>query len=178
MKSIRSVQKYAYALFEIASEEQKLRTYKEQTEVLLEISYLYPVFYNDLINKTIDKAKRKSILMSILGDKFDYTFLNFISLIIDRDKGNYLRSILKKVLKLINNGLQIRRVVIHSALELTEQQVNSIKEAMGKKYNCEIEAELRVDPKMIGGIRVNFESFEIDGSLQTRLSQIIFENQA
>ncbi|MCV3728619.1 ATP synthase F1 subunit delta [Ureaplasma miroungigenitalium] len=175
MKSIRSVQKYAYALLALAREENKLAEYKEQLEVIYEIIRNYPAFYGTLASSILDKKLRKITLHEVFRKEMNMNIIHFLELLIDREKINYLRSILKKTLKFIDNDLNIRKVIIHTAFELSHEQMNRLVGALTKKLDCTIEAEQRIDQHMIGGIRVNFEANEIDSSLRTKLDHIVFD---
>ena len=59
-----------------------------------------------------------------------------------------------------------------SAKELTEKEINSIKEELTKNFSSKIKLNYKYDPSLIGGLVVQVGSTMVDTSLKNKLQQI------
>jgi len=76
-------------------------------------------------------------------------------------------------------NLKIAR--IDTAIELDEEQLKNIKQALEKRFKKEISLEQNVDPALLAGAVVRVDDLVIDGSLREQLrkleSQLIWNNR-
>ena len=59
-----------------------------------------------------------------------------------------------------------------TAVAMTEQQVKSLHEKLEKLTGKTIDLKTKVDPAVLGGIRLDIEGTELDGTVQNRLSAL------
>lgn len=176
MRSLQSIEKFAYSIYEIAKEEKLIHKYKEEIELLIVGFQQAPGFFESLSDVTIEASQRQSIFKNTFGKDLDKYLVSLVSLLIERDLFKSLLPILKKALRLINNELGVKTVVIRTAYALKEGQYERLIKALEKKYATTIEATLVVDPTLIGGISVDFYSEVLDNTIKTKLSSIISKN--
>lgn len=62
----------------------------------------------------------------------------------------------------------VRQIEITSARELDDKVLNHIKKAFGDK----VEAEVKVDASLLGGVRVKTDDKILDASLRTQLNKL------
>ena len=55
---------------------------------------------------------------------------------------------------------------------MTEQQVKSLHEKLEKLTGKTIDLKTKVDAKVLGGIRLDIEGTELDGTVQNRLATL------
>ena len=76
----------------------------------------------------------------------------------------------------LDKGLKRSRVEVKaeltSAKELTEKEINSIKEELTKNFSSKIKLNYKYDPSLIGGLVVQVGSTMVDTSLKNKLQQI------
>lgn len=176
MRSLQSIEKFAYSVYEIAKEEKLIQKYKEDIELLLVGFEQASGFFDSLSDVTVDFKQRQNIFKNTFGQDVDKYLISLVSLLIERDLFKSLKPILKKALRLINNEIGVKTVVIRTAFELKEEQYNRLIKALEQKYATIIEATVVVDPTLIGGISVDFHSEVLDNTIKTKLSSIISKN--
>jgi len=64
------------------------------------------------------------------------------------------------------------KVTITTATPLSEKDLVSFQQALEKKTNQRIEFEKRIDPKVIGGVKIKIGSKIIDTTILNKLIQI------
>lgn len=62
--------------------------------------------------------------------------------------------------------------VIHSAFELTDQQVSELRATLEKKFGRKLNPSVVVDPSLIGGVRVMVGDEVLDTSVRAQLQQM------
>jgi F-type H+-transporting ATPase subunit delta len=62
--------------------------------------------------------------------------------------------------------------VLTAAKELTENEINSIKEDVNKSFSSKIKLNYKYDPSLIGGLIVQVGSTMVDTSIKNKLQQI------
>lgn len=65
------------------------------------------------------------------------------------------------------------KAIITSARELTAEQIEKIEDKFSLILNDMLDTEVKVDPSLIGGIRVEARGVLYDGSVSTRLSGML-----
>jgi len=61
---------------------------------------------------------------------------------------------------------------VTSALELKEADAVALRQKLEQKFGRKVIMNFQVDPRLIGGIRVEIDGRVIDGSLRNKLDQI------
>ena len=62
--------------------------------------------------------------------------------------------------------------VVTSAVELKEAETVALRAKLEKKLGRKVTLQCRVDPELIGGIRVEVDGRVIDGSIRNKLEEI------
>ena len=65
-----------------------------------------------------------------------------------------------------------KNVVVSSAFELEESQLDKIKLAMQKRLDAEIVISASIDASLIGGMKISYEDQVIDLSLKNKLESL------
>lgn len=173
MRSLQLIEKFARSLFEYAKNHQLLLAYKQNAELLLVAYSTHQSFFDSLADNTVIFEKRQATFKNTIGVELESHLLASALLLIERDSFKYFRAILKKLLRLVNDELNVKTVVIRSAFALSDDQYDRLLNSLKKKYACEIEAVVEVDENLIGGLSVDFNSEVLDATVKTKLTSII-----
>ena len=165
--------RYAKALIDaLKSKEDKI---KVDTE-LMELTNLFnnnDQFKKALLDPRIDPKVKTGVVREIFSQT-NPMFISFISLLIDKNRIGYLDGISKeysKLTQIMNNELFIK---IISASSLDEAEINGISDKYKKVYNAStVKYELLIDESLIGGVKVVVGNKVYDGSVKTRLRNML-----
>lgn len=97
---------------------------------------------------------------------------NFLKLVIDNDRIAALPEIARQFRRLKNEAEGAADCVIESAFPLSEQQVNELLWGLSRKFGLKLKPEVKVDPELIGGVRVTVGDHVLDTTVKTRLAQM------
>ena len=164
-----AVNKYANALLEIAVEENCLDEIHADFKVFYDAICDNSDFEKLLVMDTIQTISKKDMIDRIApnGNKL---FLNFIKLIIDKDREFELKLIYVRFNELYKELKNIMEATAVTAVELTKEELDSIKSKLEKKYKKTIVLDSNVDPSILGGMILYVGDSVIDISLKARLA--------
>ena len=164
---------YSLVLFRYAKKEKAVEKYFQQAQWLLDtLSANDNYLINFLTNTNVDKSKRKEVIKLLVADKITQNFKYLLFAIIDFDRTRYLVKILKKFLQLCDYHLKIIYVKVYSPFMLNDKQQKRLREALEKYYGTKILIQNYVNPKLIGGIKIETDFGSIDDTYANKLKKL------
>ena len=125
-----------------------------------------------LLNPKVAAPQKKEIFNAAAGDRLHDTVKRLVSMLVDNHRTVLIGSIEEQFEQLKHEHERVLRARITSAQALTEQQRTEIVSALEKRYGKKIEAELDVDPSLLGGARVQIGDQVIHASVRDALAQM------
>ena len=164
-------QVYARSLFEVAKEQDKLDTVREQLDEFakamnenreLQVFFFSPYFSTeekkDGLKKTVDGAEE--------------IFMNFLEALVERHRMPAIFRIRARYEELWDEENQLLPVQVTSAIELDESIVKNIGDRIGQQTGRKVELSSKVDPDILGGIVLRVGNSVLDASIRNRLNQL------
>ena len=164
-------QTYAEALYSLALEEKKLQKLQDEAKELSSVIDDNEDFLMLLNSRFMSVNERKEIADKILKD-FDVNIINLVKVIVDNNRIDYLSDILQAFNSLCNDYRGIKEGLIYSAFPLDKQTINAVKNKISQIEQMEIELIAKIDPSLIGGIKVVINSHVYDGSIKNQLEKM------
>lgn len=162
--------RYAKALFELAKDQNKLDTVKNDVELLLEMTKIDD-FNNFLKSPVITISQKQDIFKNLLEGKVDKIVLDTLLLMAQNRREAYLKITALNFLKLYRNELNITEVELTTAIELDENSKKAIIDMLKEKVGEKIDLKTNVNPDIIGGFIVRIEDKQLDASVSGQLQK-------
>lgn len=172
--SISAISKrYARALVGIGAEQQQVDLYGEELGKI-KAAFSAEEYLRLLLESPTFPLEKKS---AILDDLIAYLKLsdgmkNFLGLLLEKDRLQYLNQIDADFRKLADEMSGVLRAKIHSATDLAKDQLDAIRTGMETQTGKKVELTIELNPELIGGIQVEIGGKLFDGSLTTQLKRI------
>jgi F-type H+-transporting ATPase subunit delta len=164
-------QVYARSLFEVAKEQDKLDEVREQlgqvADALDETRELSLFFFSPYFST---EEKKDGLDRAIQGA--DPILRNFLELLVEKHRMPALFRIRREFQSLWVEENKLLPVTITSAVELDEQTVRSIGDAIGRQTGRSVELTTSVDPDVLGGLVVRVGNSILDASIRNRLENL------
>lgn len=171
--SSKIAQPYAEALIDIAVGKnilQEVTSDMKNIQVITKISSELSII---LENPLIDNKSKKNIIEQIFNGNINAITLNFIKLIIDRNRIILLEKICEEFIAISYEKSGIAIANVTTSIPFTDKQYNLLVEKIKKITNSnEVEINVEVDPELIGGFTIQLGSKVIDNSLKGQLQQM------
>jgi F-type H+-transporting ATPase subunit delta len=169
---LSAVSTYAEALFGAARErdelEEVLSDLGEFVDGLHDSEELRLFFYGGQIP---ERQKRRALDGLTEGMRTQAT--NFLKVLVDNGREEILEEVLARYEELVMEHLGRIEVGVTTAVELSEEQRDRLKERLGDVLEGrEIILETNVDPDLIGGAVFRFGGRMMDGSIRGRLESL------
>ena len=162
---------YAQAIYDLAKEENKIDIINE-CFIVVNKSIEDNDFMELLSSPKITKEEKKNILTKVYG-KLDSLFLDFMYVLIDNNRITRIRYIYDYYNQSIKIEHNILHIEAYSVKELTKTQIDNLRKTLSSYYNGKtLEIENIVDPKLIGGVRIECNGKTLDVTLKKSLANM------
>ena len=164
-------QNYASALLSLAVDDNKVIDYQKEVKELRKIIRDNEDFVLLLDSRFLSIEERMNNAEKILKG-FSPDVVNFIKIIIKHNRVSYLEDILEAFNSLCNENQDIVEGLIYSAFPLDESTLLKVKKKISQIENHEVDFIPRIDPSLIGGVKVVINSHVYDGSIKNQLEKM------
>ena len=121
---------------------------------------------------SIPKKERCALLDEAFRGQVHLYVLNFMKLLCEKGALRELPGCARAYRLRYNQAHGILVATATTAVAMTEQQAKSLHEKLEKLTGKTIDLKTKVDPAVLGGIRLDIEGTELDGTVQNRLSAL------
>ncbi|MFC1798770.1 ATP synthase F1 subunit delta [Thermodesulfobacteriota bacterium] len=170
MKSLTIARRYAKALLLIGKEDDQTDTYREELDRAAQLLKREKELEHAVCNPLYRLEDRKKV-MALVIEKMDLSpvMSSFLKLLFAKGRIGYLSDINSFYQKLADQLKGIERASLISAVELSSETVDKIRETLAQMTGREIILEKELDPGLIGGVVTKIGDLVLDGSIKTQL---------
>jgi F-type H+-transporting ATPase subunit delta len=162
---------YAEAAFEAALDKGSLGPTAEGLQLLAAIARNDQMRFV-LSDPRVSAAQKKELFADVTGGKLDPVASSLLDVLVDNHREVLIGEIEQQFEALKREHDRVVKARITSAQPLTDQQRADIVGALERRYGKKVEAELDVDPDLLGGARVQVGDQVIHASVRDALAQM------
>jgi F-type H+-transporting ATPase subunit delta len=162
---------YAEALFRSAVEAGSLAAVGDSVAILAAAARDERM-HSVLLNPKVNAAQKKEIFDAAAGGRLDELTRRLVSVLVEGHREVLIGSIAEQFDELRHEHEKVLRARITSAQPLSDPQRDEIVAALERRYGKKIEADLDVDPSLLGGARVQVGDQVIHASVRDALAQM------
>jgi F-type H+-transporting ATPase subunit delta len=164
--------RYAQAIFDLAVESNQLEDVYSNFVLLEQVIEVCPELMVVITGPSLTNAQRSELLGKALGETPNQLSQSFLAMLVKQRREAYLRAIIRDFKQLYRNNKGIREVNITTAIPVNEQLAAKIKTQIENKLQSTIEVQSTVNPAIIGGLIIQVDDLQFDGSVVAGLSRI------
>jgi F-type H+-transporting ATPase subunit delta len=162
---------YARALYEAATDQNKLDAVREELGDFVEAQRQVPELRELLRNPQLDQRLKASALEELLGGDEELV-RNFLLLLAEKNRAGEIEEIAREFDRLVAEAEGILDVELTTAVELSDEETRDVITQIEKASGRKVEATQRVDPDLIGGLVLQAGSLRLDASVRGRLDRL------
>ena len=162
---------YAKAAFALAHGEQALARWDDMLGLAAAIA-ADETMAELLDSPQVSSADAARMIAAAAAETIDDRFRGFLTVLGANGRLPLLPEIARLFRQLRAEAEKRLRVRVVSAIPLDEEQSTRMRDALARRFDCEVELENEIDEAVIGGAVVYAGDEVIDGSLRGRLQQL------
>ncbi len=163
---------YGKALFEAAKDVNKVDQILEELKAISGIFKQEPEFYEFFITPVISGPEKKKAVENIFAGRISDEMRNFLLVLIDKRRTASFDRIAREYQKLVDRSLGLSAGTIISVEALTDDQLNSFEEKTGNLLRKNVKLTNKVEPSILGGVKIFIEGKVIDASIRKQLQDL------
>ena len=168
-----SAGRYSLALYELAIEANILSEIEAHSASIINLIASSEDFKSLIKDPTNNKEDQLNALSKISEQyKLNELLTKFLSFLISKRRFFYVDKILKSFVETCSIKRGELKAELTSAKDLTENEINNIKEELTKNFSSKIKLNYKHDASLIGGLIVQVGSTMVDTSIKNKLQQI------
>lgn len=160
---------YGKALFDAAMELDQVCEIESEIKDLDEIFKKEESFMRLLGNPAVTVKEKKTMVKQVFDGRVREEVLSFLYILIDHGRMNQYHSVVKNYLKRKDSWRGEAYGKIYSAEPLTEAELAAFEGETGKLLGKKVTLKNRIDPSILGGVRVQVAGKMIDATVKSAL---------
>ena len=163
---------YGGSLYDLAAEEGLEPRILGELDEAAAIFKDAPAYLHLLSIPSIPKKERCALLDEAFRGQIHPYLLNFLKILCEKGTLRELPGCARAYRVRYNAAHGILEATATSAVALTKEQAARLQEKLEAVTGKQIDLKTKVDPAVLGGIRLDIEGTELDGTVQNRLASL------
>jgi F-type H+-transporting ATPase subunit delta len=113
-----------------------------------------------------------ALIAGLMKTKMPIAGENLLKLVIDNGRLAALPEIARQFRQLKNKAEGAADCLIESAFPMSDQQVKDLVWGLSRKMGLQLRPEVKVDPALIGGVRITVGDRVLDSTIRARLAEM------
>ncbi|MCK9283875.1 MAG: F0F1 ATP synthase subunit delta [Rhodocyclaceae bacterium] len=123
-----------------------------------------------ITNPQLSPEQLTTLFSGVVGDGLSVEQQNFVRVLVDNDRLQVLPEIAELFEELKNAHEGVRDAAVESAFPMDDAATRSLVADLERKFQCKIQATVRLAPELIGGVRIAVGDEVIDASVRGKLA--------
>jgi F-type H+-transporting ATPase subunit delta len=132
-----------------------------------------PQLRSTIDNPMLSKDKKQALLLTAAGRKPSDLMKVFISLVLKEDRESVMQFIANSYVTLYRQQKNVIRGRLITAAAVSPETEQKMRQMVESKTNGTVEFESQVNPDIIGGFILEYDTYRMDASVKTKLNSIL-----
>lgn len=163
---------YGDALYELARDEGCSEAILPQLDGVQAILAANPDWLRLLSTASLSKQERCGLLDKALRTQVEPYLLNFLKLLCEKGHLRQLKGCAEEYRLRYNDDHGILAATAVTAVPLTPALREKLVGKLGSLTGKQIDLQVRVDPRVLGGVRLEYDGQQLDGTVRNSLEQL------
>lgn len=164
--------RYAQALFMLAEETASIDKYGQDLGMVCEVIDSNAELKNVYTGVQFANMSKKNVVTEIFKNDIDGNVLNFVLLLVDKMRAQYIFDIYKEYMHLVDEKNGIADATVYTAYPLKESDLDAIAKSLGEAVGKTIRLKEVEDKSLLAGVKLQYGDRIIDGSAKARLESM------
>jgi F-type H+-transporting ATPase subunit delta len=158
---------YAEALFEISNESDVANNIQGDFQSFL--TSIDEEVMKFLKHPKISKKAKKDVMETVISNEL---LKHFVFVLIDNNRVELMQDVYDEFTVILNQQNKLMLVTVYSKQALSKTQQDDLINSLSKKHNRKIELKNVVDQTIVGGLRIEYEGYVLDDTINNYLGNL------
>lgn len=164
--------RYAKALLDFAMESNLLDEVYQDVVVIHQLIGASPELKAVLKSPVIMPKQKEGVIEKVFGGHISQSTMNFLKLAVRRGREGVLEETMFSFVEQYRVVRGIKEATVTSAVPLSEGQLKDIQERLVERTAMTIEMVEKVDPAVLGGVKVKIGDLQFDATVSKQLESL------
>lgn len=172
MRDRKVAVRYAQALLDVCVEQNVVDGLSESFDGMMEAVVGLPGLRVFLQSPQVRTQEKKELLRTVLAGKVEPLLVDYVDLLIDKDRLAHIVDIHEEFQSLVERHKGLQRATVVTAVPLPDDLTEQLTARLEARVERRIILEKKVDPSVIGGVRVTLGDSILDGTVRAGLDEL------
>ncbi len=172
MEDSRVARRYAQALFATALKYDVISSVEGDLNTIVGLLDNDEGFKDFLIAPYTGRTEKIQIIDKIFSDRVTALTMQVLRVMLEKRREEEIAGVRNEFIKLRRNHQGITFASVKTAEKIEEVEKKALIAKLEKQLGRMVEAEFKIEPHLIGGIRVAYGNYVLDGSIRGALSNL------
>ena len=164
-----AAKRYARAVFELAEQDGNVDLWSRRLEGIRAL-FANPAVAEVLKNPTIPSERRESLVVS--SKVLDDESTNLARLLIESGRVDDVAEVADEFQRMADDAAGRVRATVTTAIELGSADRDRVTRELSKRLDKDVRLSMVVDPRILGGLKLQYGDRVVDASVATKLEQL------
>ncbi len=165
--------RYARALLKSATDAKLEDTVYQEMMTVAKSFIDVPALRQTIDNPMLSKDKKEALLLIAAGEKPSALTQSFLKLVLKEDRENMIQFMANSYVTLYRKQKNVIRGKLTTAARVSADTEQKMRQMVESKTNGTVEFETEVNPDIIGGFILEYDTFRMDASVKSKLNNIL-----
>lgn len=165
--------RYARALLKCSVESKAEDQVYQEMQTLAESYVKVPELRRTLDNPMIARNKKAELIKTAAGGKVSKVTENLTELVLKESRESVMQFIANSYITLYRQQKNITRGKLTTAVPVSDAMEQKMRKMVESRTNGTVEFSTEVDPDIIGGFVLEYDTYRLDTSVKAQLNKIL-----
>lgn len=166
--------RYARALLKSATDANIEESVYQQMQLMVNSYIEVPALRQTIDNPMLSKDKKQVLLETAVGGEQALPLVkDFIAMVLKEDRENMIQFMAASYVTLYRQQKNIIRGKLTTAVSVSPEMEQKMRQMVESKTQGTVEFETEVDPDIIGGFILEYDTYRMDASVKAKLNTIL-----
>ena len=172
MADHRVSRRYAQALYITAAKHDTVLSVEDDLNAIVGLMNSNETFKEFIVAPYTGRDEKIATLERIFSDRITALTMQVLRVMLNKRREDEIEGVRNEFVKLRRENGGVIFAVVTTSEVLTDDQKSALSKKLEKVLGKKIEAEYKLDTNLIGGIRVAYGNYILDGSVRGTLSSL------
>jgi F-type H+-transporting ATPase subunit delta len=172
MASSKVARRYATALFNTALANDVVKSVEDDLSAISNLLSNDPKFKDFILSPEVGREEKIKIAEKLFSDRVTALTMQALRLLLIKRRESEITEVRNEYVALRREQGSVAYIMVTSAEALEPEQKDALVAKLETKFGKKVEADFKIDARLIGGVKVQVGDYVLDGTVRGSLRRL------